>query len=253
MLNNERKNKIMELLQKNKTISNKQLLDTLFISEATLRRDLTKMEQQGYLQRTHGGAILQESLTVESPLTLRIQAFIKEKKRIAQKTLDLMNNDTSYFFDSSSTVGQLIPLLNALNNLTIVTNGLNNAQLLSTQTTKTNLYIAPGQVAYKTSSILGVETLEYMRQFNCNTFIFSCSGISLFGITEANHQQSLTKKEMLNHSKIHVLLADHSKFDKIYLSQTCTFDEIDYIITDALPDQAYLDLFLKTKTKLIIA
>ena len=234
-------------------MSNAELLKVLFVSEATLRRDLTKMEQQGYLQRTHGGVILQESLTVESPLTIRTQAQIKEKNRIAQKALGLLNSDTSYFFDSSSTVGQLIPLLNALDNLTIVTNGLSNAQLISTKTTKTKLYIAPGEVAYKTSSILGVETVDFIKQFNCNTFIFSCSGISLFGVSEANHKQSLIKKEMLNNSKIHILLADHSKFNKIYLSQTCQFDEIDYLITDKLPDQGYIDLFKQTNTKLVIA
>lgn len=253
MLNNERKHKILELLQKNKSVSNKDLLKVLFVSEATLRRDLTKMEQQGYLQRTHGGAILLESLTVESPLMFRTQAQIKEKKRIAQKALDLMKSNTSYFFDSSSTVGQLIPLLNALNNLTIITNGLSNAQLVSTKTSSTKLFIAPGEVAYKTSSILGVKTIEFINQFNCNTFIFSCSGISLFGVSEANHKQSLIKKSMLDKSKVHILLADHTKFDKIYLSQTCSFDEIDYLITDRMPAQEYIDLFEHTNTKLILA
>ena len=172
LLNNERNHKILALLQKNKSVSNKDLLKVLFVSEATLRRDLTKMEQQGYLRRTHGGAILLESLTVESPLMFRTQAQIKEKKELHKKTLDLMRSESSYFFDSSSTVGQLVPLLNTLNNLTIITNGLSNALLVSTKTSNTKLFIAPGEVAYKTSSILGIKTIEFISQFNCNAFIF---------------------------------------------------------------------------------
>lgn len=253
MLNAERSKKILELLRKNKSMQNKDLIKELYISEATLRRDLTQMERQGFLQRTHGGAILRETLTVESSLNFRTQAQIKEKKRIAQATLNFITSDTSYFFDSSSTVGQLIPLLNAYNNLTIVTNGLSNALLLSTQTSKTTLYIAPGEVDYKTSSILGVKTIEFIEQFNCNTFIFSCSGISLFGVSEANHTQSLIKKCMLDSSKTHILIADSSKFGKVFLSQTCHFDDIDYLITDKLPDKDYIELFKRSHTKLIIA
>ena len=102
---------------------------------------------------------------------------------------------------------------------------------------KQNYTLPPGEVSYKTSSILGIETIDFIKQFNCSTFIFSCSGISIFGVSEANHRQNLIKKEMLDHSKVHILLVDHTKFDKIFLSQTCTFDEIDYIITDKLPDK----------------
>ena len=69
MLNAERSKKILELLRKNKSMHNKDLLAELFISEATLRRDLTQLEQQGFLQRTHGGAILRETLHVESSLS----------------------------------------------------------------------------------------------------------------------------------------------------------------------------------------
>ena len=79
MLNAERSKKILELLRKNKSMQNKDLIKELYISEATLRRDLTQMEQQGFLQRTHGGAILRETLTVESSLNFRTQAQIKEK------------------------------------------------------------------------------------------------------------------------------------------------------------------------------
>jgi len=248
----DRNKKILDLLRKNKTMANKDFLKELYVSEATLRRDLTKLEKQGFIQRTHGGAVLKETLTVESSLSFRTQAQIKEKKQIAQATLDLISGDTSYFFDSSSTVGHLIPLLNNYKNLSIVTNGLNNALLLSTLTSDSTLYIAPGEVDCKTSSILGVKTIEFIEQFNCNAFIFSCSGISLYGISEANHTQSLIKKSMLTNSKIHILIADSTKFGKVFLSQLCHFDEIDYLITDKMPNEDYLKLLKNSQTKLII-
>ena len=105
----------------------------------------------------------------------------------------------------------------------------------------------------KTNSVLGSETLEFVRKFNCNGFIFSCGGISPEGITEANYEQSLVKKEMLKQSESKILLADHSKFNKTYLCRNYGFENIDYIITDEMPDQIYIDICNKTNTKLIIA
>jgi DeoR family fructose operon transcriptional repressor len=252
MLISERHQKILSILQTEKTISIQKLVKVLYVSEATLRRDLTKMEQQGLLQRTYGGATIIESSSKESSILIREQTQIKEKRKIAIKCLDILKDNYSYFIDSSSTVGHLLYHLNNFKDLTVITNGLNNAIIL-TQTTKANVFLTSGMVYTKTNSILGIDTIEYIRKFNCNSFLFSCSGISPEGITEANFEQSLVKKEMLKHSKEHILLVDHTKFNKIFLCRNCGFEDIDYIITDEVPEQEYIDLFNQNNVKLIIA
>ncbi|NLD26406.1 MAG: DeoR/GlpR transcriptional regulator, partial [Acholeplasmataceae bacterium] len=137
-------------------------------------------------------------------------------------------------------------------NLTFITNGLRNASILS-DSANVNIYLTGGKLNTQTNSIVGSSSVEYIRNFNCHAFFFSCSGISLNdGVTEANVEQMEIKREMLKHSKIHILLADHTKFNKIFLCKNCGFEDVDYLITDEMPDQAYLELFEKTNTKVIV-
>lgn len=253
MILNDRQRKIFDIVKKEKTVSNRYLISKLFISESTLRRDLTYLEKQGILYRTHGSAILVESSSLESSIYVRVQTQVKEKNKIAEKCLDYINKNESYFFDSSSTAGYVLPYLGNYQNITVVTNGLNNAAIL-TQKTDVRVYLPGGIVYRNTNSILGIDTTNYIKGFNCNAFIFSCGGISIdSGITEASLEQSLVKQEMLRHSKIHILLVDNTKFGKINLCQSCIFEDIDYIITDKMPSNDYLQTFDKYGIKLIIA
>lgn len=253
MLVHERHIQILRFLQKEKVASLRQLKDLLYVSEATLRRDLSKMEQKGLIQRTHGGAILTESSQVESSILIREQKQVKEKKRIAQACLKEILPNSSIFIDSSSTVGQVLYLLNSIYSLTIITNGLNNASIAS-NTTEANIYLTSGIIFTKTNSLLGSDTIKYINNFYCDVFLFSCSGLSLnYGVMEASFEQKQVKHEMLSNSKLHILLVDHTKFDKIYMTKTCDFEQIDIIITDKEPSQEYVKLFNKVGVELIIA
>lgn len=251
MLISERHQKILEILQKEKSISTKKLMDLLYVSEATIRRDLTKMELKGLLKRTHGGATIIDSSFRESSYLIREQTLVKEKRKIALKCLEFLNDNTTYFVDSSSTIGHLLYYFTDFKNITVITNGLNNAIILS-QTSSANVYLVPGILCDKTISLLGSETLDYIKKFNCDIFLFSCGGISPNGISEPNYEQGIIKKGMLKQAKMNILLVDHTKFNKNYLYNFNNFEDIDYIITDETPDDIYIDLCKKTNTKLII-
>jgi DeoR family fructose operon transcriptional repressor len=249
----ERQKRILEIINTKKTITNKELLHLLFISEATLRRDLTELDQKGLIERTHGGASMIESSNMESSILIRSQKNVKEKKVIAQKCLDFIKNNDAIFIDSSSTVGYMLPLLSNFKDLTFITNGINNALVLSNSLLKFSLHITPGVYNANTSSVLGIDTIDYIKNYHCNISIFSCGGISEYGITEANHEQSTIKREMLKRSKIHILLVDHTKFNKIFMSQTCDFDQIDILITDQMPSKQYVTLLDQNDCQLVIA
>jgi DeoR family fructose operon transcriptional repressor len=131
MSNQKRHQKIMNILNEKKSVSNQVLLESLFVSEATLRRDLSKLESLGLITRTHGHTHLKESSNIESSILIRSQKNVKEKKRIAQMCLNHLSNNSSIFIDSSSTVGYMLPLLTNYRDLTFITNGINNALVLS--------------------------------------------------------------------------------------------------------------------------
>ena len=253
MLTNDRHDQILKIINSERSISTKKLMSILFVSEATVRRDLSYMEEKGLLKRVHGGAIIINSPASEESSLIREQILVREKKRMAQEALRFIDNGYSCFIDSSTTVGHIIPLLNEFKELSIVTNGIHCA-LMFIKFTKFDVILTNGRVNFATGSTVGVDTVSYIKQFNCNVFIFSCSGISLSnGITEANIEQMRTKQEMIRQSSMHVLLVDHTKFDKIFFAKTCDFDRIDVIITDLMPSNDYVELFKKQNIRLIIA
>lgn len=250
---NSRQKEIYDIFVKKKIVSVAELMNTLFSSESTIRRDLNVLENQGLIRRTHGGAVLIEGLNTESSIAIRVNEQRKEKTNIANKCIKLLNSNQTIFVDSSSTSGYVLPLLNTLQNITVITNGLNNATILYKQP-NIRVYITGGIIYQNTNSVLGIDTYNYINNLNANVFIFSCSGISLNeGIMEASLEQSIIKQAMLRKSKIHILLVDHTKFGKVFMSTTGNFSDIDYLITDKIPSDEYLKLFRENNVKLIIA
>jgi len=230
------------LVNKEKYISVKKLLNSLYISEATIRRDLSFLEHKGLLTRTRGGAMTIESSTSEKSALLREQLLITEKRLIAQKALPFFKDGQSCFIDPSTTVSQLIPLLSSYKNITVISNGVSNALLFSA--INQHVILLGGYVSAKTNSTLGSSTINEIENFHCDLFVFSCSALSLEnGLTEINMEQSIAKQKMLKHSNLNILLADHTKFNQTFTARTCGLNEIDVIITDQKPSQSYLNYF----------
>lgn len=241
MFTEERHNEIFALLRKKKSVSVHELSRTLFVSPATVRRDLTEMEKTGLIRRSHGGAVLFESLNDESSSTVRENEHIKEKKLIAELALSFIKSDSIIFMDSSSTAGMVIPFLAQYRYLTVITSGLKNALLLS-EKTDAKIYLPGGVVSSRSNSLVGSDTIEYISRVNAEVALVSCSGINLGnGVTDASFEQAALKRTMFKNAKQRVLLCDSSKFDLTYMCRTCGFEDIDYILTDKLPERRYIE------------
>jgi DeoR family fructose operon transcriptional repressor len=248
----KRQQQIIDILNKDQSVSVHKLCKLLFASESTIRRDLTSMEQQGVINRYYGGAIIANNTQVESSLLVRGQTQRKEKQSIVNECSRLLQSNANYFIDSSSTLSYLISYLGNLKNISIITNGLSNSLYLSNNQ-QNNIFVTGGKLNFTTNSLLGTETINFISSCYCDYFIFSCSGITTNGVFEINDEQSQVKRAMLKHAKVHILLVDSSKFDKQCLIKTCKFDEIDYVITVKLPSQEYIDCFNESNTKLLIS
>ena len=231
----ERQDEILQLIKERKSVSVNEISEELFVSCATVRRDLNAMEKAGLIRRTHGGAVLAGSTSDESGILIREQEHVIEKKSIAAIAVKLIKNGNSLYLDSSSTVGKIVPLLSRFSFISIVTNGLKNALLLS-ETSNARVYVTCGIIQSQSNSILGADTVEYCSKLHTDVAFISCNGISATnGVTEANLEQAKVKQTMLKNSAVKVLLADSSKFGKTFMAKTSDFSDIDYLITDKLP------------------
>lgn len=240
MPNYEREEKILSILKQKKSASVHELGKQLYVSEATIRRDLIQMERKGRIRRTHGGAVLSNSLDNETDFYLRSQSYLKEKRLIAELAGNFIQTGYTLFLDSSSTSGEVISQLHRFQHLNVITNGLHNALQLSQQTDAA-VYIAGGTVNNRSNSAVGADTLAYLQNHYADIAFISCNGIDInFGITDAVPEQSHIKQIMLKNAAVRILLCTSEKFGQIMMCKTAQLADFHYIITDRRPGEDFL-------------
>ena len=111
----DRKKDILDILYANGRVSVLQLAKTLFVSEMTIRRDLSEMEKDGVLKRYRGGAVL-TAVSSEMPISQRFFVDESEKIYLSKKAINFLSDDLTIFIDSSSTCHYIIPYINRFKN-----------------------------------------------------------------------------------------------------------------------------------------
>lgn len=238
MLQEERLEKILTLLNQKTKMSNDALCKQLFCSISTLRRDLIKLEKNGLIKRWHGGASLISNANNEFSFLFREYESSDEKTYISQLANDFIQDNQALFLDSSSTVAKLCEHLMD-RNLVVVTNGIKNMIHLN-QSESIQLFALGGLVKLNSLAVVGSMAGEFLQQFKADIAFLSCRGISLDGIFEADSNQAFVKQQMIKHAKKAILLCDSSKFDSKHFFKSATFEQIDLVITNEKPDDAYL-------------
>ncbi|MDD3170094.1 MAG: DeoR/GlpR family DNA-binding transcription regulator [Eubacteriales bacterium] len=243
MLSIDRENQILDLLKSNKSVIVSELAKMFFVSEATIRRDLSKINKQKIIKRTYGGAILLDALSHTLPLNIRERENSAEKNIIGKLAAGFVNDFDIIIIDSSSTSLTMIKYLTGKHDLTIITNGVKTASMIG-QTLSCNFLCTGGASYDKTLSLVGHNAEAFMRKHNAKKLFFSCKAISQNGfISNLTVEESVLKNVMIEQSEEVYLLADHTKLGTAALSNICTFQDIDFFITDCKPPDHWIKLF----------
>lgn len=233
MFKNERHQIIVDTLKRKKSVTVAKLSQLLYVSEATVRRDLGELEKSGVLSRSHGGAFLPEGGAVESPGMIREKQNVHEKRMIAGLVRDFIRPKITLFMDSSSSAGAAIPYISECAPVSVITNGIRNCLKLI-ERGGAKVYLCPGVVSGYSEAALGTDAVKYVSGFCADLCIISCGGISAAcGVTEASREQASIKRQMLQNSKTRILLCDSSKIGRDCMSILCGFEQFDYLLTDA--------------------
>lgn len=231
MIPNERLNQIRNILYEKKTISIKDLADTLYCSTSTVRRDLVELEKSGFLRRTHGGATLITNTTTEFSSALRSLDNQEAKKEICKIASKFIKDDMSIFIDSSSTLYFITEYIASHHNIKLITNGLKIASELR-YSDNVEIFLAGGVLKNNSLSMIGDYASSFISDFNADLCLMSCKFLDDDGFYEADYQQAHIKKNMLMNSKIKVMLCDSTKFGYQSYINLAKIDDIDYIITN---------------------
>ena len=229
---NERQNEILRTLKESKTVSVSTLANLLYVSEATIRRDLAEMKSMGLVERSHGGAILPEN-TEEISIFFRMEKNANEKERAATKALPHIPPFKSLFVDSSSTALALAERLD-LSFKTVVTNNLQTALQLSKKS-NINLIIVGGTVLYTSSSASGSWTARLLNDFSFDLMISSCAAVHGNDTFESSIDHKEVKRAAFNNCQKRMLIFDHTKFNAHATYRFTELSAYDIVVTDAPP------------------
>lgn len=245
MLPAERKQKIQEIIIKEKKIYVNNLSSLFNVTEETIRRDLEKFEQDGLLSRTYGGAILNEDQTHEDPSFFkRATKNLEAKKIIAAKMLPYIKDGFTIMADSSSTVLEVLKLCKEKKNLTVVTNSIEALNILANSSI--NIILTGGTFSYNTMSLIGTISENTINKYNVDLALISCKGVDINkGFTDSNESEVIIKKSMIKQANKTFLLIDSSKLRKISFIKLLESKELDYVISDKEPEPDFIEFFHK--------
>lgn len=236
MLQYERHRSIMNYLTEHHSATVRELAGHIYISEASIRRDLAALEAEGLVVRVYGGVVLSEHKNEVVPVELRENANSAAKEAIALEASQLIHDGDTVFFDSSSTVRRMCKHLKKRKNLKIVTNNLRICHEL--KDTDISVYCTGGEYYKKLDCFLGARAEQFIRTINANSVFFSCKGLSLGGVlTDVSEIEISMRTAMLGQSERSYLLCDSSKLGQKYAFSLCRARDITQILCDTpLPE-----------------
>ena len=230
MFNKERFKIISDYLKEHNRATVEELSKKLFVSLATIRRDLNEMQKMGLIQRTHGGAISIDS-SDEVNIFVRIEKNSIDKEKTAALAMDKIPSFSSVFIDNSSTCLALAERMD-FQYKTIITNGLQLAMKMSTKKNVKVIFLG-GVIQYSTYSTDGSLTIDMLDNFHTDLMLSSCAAIREDGTYEPSIETMQIKKEAMKRSDKKILLVDKNKFGNSYSYRSANLKQYDMIFTNA--------------------
>jgi len=250
---NKRHDEILKRLEYGGYLRVSELAENLGVSEMTIRRDLEKLEEDGLLNRTYGGAHLIQKPRPEGEAHKSLIKSINKKRAIGRVACSLLQPDESVFIDAGTTTRFLASSINDEIKLSIVTNSLTIAQILSNKL-NINVIVVGGKLHPQTNSLLGPLAEEAVKKFKYTKAFLGTSGINLSdGLTILNLEEVPIKKTVALNANQVIVLADSSKFNKNALITFLELNHVDTIITDWELDKSDRNILEEKEINVVIA
>jgi len=252
MIKNQRQNKLLELLKINNLMSVSELAEILSTSKMTIRRDLEYFEQNGMIEKIHGGAVLLKSDNGQPSFKERVIEYNTEKQRIGKEAAKLIKEGSIVFFDSGTTPLAIIENVSDNLGFTAITTGLATAIALCNKP-KVNVVSIGGDIHCSSYTSINHMAVEMIKRFNADMAFISTKA---FSIPEGTYELLLPlieiKRAIVSISRKVILVADHSKFENKSLCLSIPMSSIDFIITDDKTPQLLISEIIANGKEIIV-
>jgi DeoR/GlpR family transcriptional regulator of sugar metabolism len=250
----ERRIKVLERLAADQAVEVSSLAREFEVSEMTIRRDLRRLDRDGFVRRTYGGAttrVVRAAGAFEVTQSARMLHHAQEKRRIALRAAELTAGARVIFVGVGSTVEQFARLTAPRDGLLVITPSLVVASLLGTR--RVQVIMAGGMVRQDELSCVGPAAVECVQRYNTDIAVIGAAGISARrGITDLDDSEAGVIRAALERTERIVVLADGSKFGDVALSTVVPIKRVSVIVTDASADPVEVDRIEREGVEVIV-
>ena len=249
----ERQKQILSLLTRQQRLSVAEIVAQFAISEATARRDLESLASQGKARRVHGGVMALEQAPPELPILERETEQLDEKIRIAHAAAELVSDKETVFLGSGSTVLEVARYLRDRRNLTVITNSLPVLNMLVGINGITVISLG-GMLRDSELSFIGHITEQALTEVRADKVMMGTRGVSLeHGLTNDYLQETLTDRAILKIGRKVIIVADHTKVNRVATALLAPLDSVQTFVTDSRADKKFIQALKKNGIEVIVA
>lgn len=231
MVSNFRQQEILELARKDGKVTVDGLSELYRVTVQTIRRDLSDLAESGQLERVHGGAVVPSGV-VNIIYEERRRLNEVGKKSIAVQCAQSIPDGASVFMNIGTSTEAVARELIDHENLLVVTNNLNIAQILTANKT-CKIILAGGELRRTDSGVVGGLTVEMVKQFKFDFSILGCSAIDADGdLLDFDGQEIMVSITAIERSRNVLVVADHIKFHRKAPLTICSLKDVSKLFTD---------------------
>lgn len=243
MFTEERQSQIAECILERGSVSVQELSALFNVSEVTIRKDLDELQKEDMIRRTHGGAVAKYHTLQLAPYQSLIVRQQEEKRRIAAKAMEFIEDGDTILLDGSTTVSELATLLassTTLQGLVVFTTSIMIAQILNASE-QVQVFMIGGMLYNRMGTVQGPVACRQLGELSTDKGFIGVNGIHRsFGYSADRIEEAQMKMSIAHASRQTYILADHTKFHKKYLARIAPPGEcFDCLITDRTAGMDY--------------
>lgn len=224
----------------------------LGVAGETIRRDLAELGEAGLISRTYGGATI-SMITTEPMIAERGLVLVEERSRIGRCAADLVEDRQVVMIDGGSTTQEVARhLANTRRDVIVITNSTGIAAVTGSNPTF-RVILCPGTYDLREGSVLGEDTVEFVRRYNADLAILGASGVTTEGPCDTNSGAAAVKRAMIRQAGATALVVDSSKFGRTSFEQICPWNRIRHVVTDYEPAAGFRASIERAGGELLIA
>lgn len=249
----ERQEQLQKFVEETGRITVEQICAQFSVSPATARRDLEALAGQGTVERFHGGAKLVAQAPPEGPLIQRNAEQANEKQRIGQTAAALINNGETVFLGSGTTVLQVARNLRNHQNLTVITNSLLVLNALA-DLPEITLVGLGGMLRSSEMSMIGHITEQAIKEVYAHKVVMGIHALDIErGLTNDYLPEILTDRAILEHGGKVIIVADHTKCERVSTVSLAPITAINTLVTDNKTPSAFVEALQSKGVEVFVA